>query len=245
MHKKDPHLALEVMDVSLDEMKRIHLVPFVEAKKAGIPSMMVNHAIYPPFDRYIGFEAVPKLCQEAIERFKGNDKVSVINKAVSIENKKDVKFYMCYCKEKGGCKGKGTEIGTGSTLLKKKIKGNIDKSKFIYVDVINFSKYILDNFNISDDIFLKVDIEGSEYELFDHMIKSGAIKYIDKYYHLEDGLDKLFNDLGIDCSLKHIYNSKITDYSCKFKGSVDSIGSDMTFNSTKNNYTKHALIIVS
>ena len=40
-------------------------------------------SFYPPFDKYIGFEAVPKLCEEAIERFKDNNKVTIINKAVS------------------------------------------------------------------------------------------------------------------------------------------------------------------
>lgn len=138
--------------------------------------------VFPPFDKYIGFEAVPQLCEEAGKRFKDNDKITIINKAVSTEDKKDVKFYMCYCKEKGGCKGKGIEIGTGSTLLKKKIKGNIDKLNFILVDVIDFSKYIIDNFKKTDEIFLKVDIEGEEYNIFNKMIKTGAIKYINKIF---------------------------------------------------------------
>jgi len=139
-------------------------------------------SIYPPFDKYMGFEAIPQLCEEAKDRFKNNSKVTIINKAAGIKDKDNVKFYMCYCKEKGGCKGKGSEIGTGSTLLKNKIRGNIDKSKFIYVDVIDFSKYIIDNFREIDEIYLKIDIEGSEYELLDHMIKTGSINYINKLF---------------------------------------------------------------
>jgi len=137
---------------------------------------------FPPFDKYIGFEAVPQLCKEAIKRFKDDNRVTVINKAVSVRDEKKVKFYMCYCKEKGGCKGKGMEIGTGSTLLKNKVRGNIDESRFINVDVIDFSRYIIDTFKKTDEIFLKVDIEGEEYRLFDHMIKTGAIKYISKIF---------------------------------------------------------------
>lgn len=150
---------------------------------------------YPPFDKYIGFEVVPQLCNEARERFKDNDKVSIINKAVSTKDRSDVKFYMCYCKEKGGCKGKGIEIGTGSTLLENKVRGNIDKSKFILVDTIDFSKYIIDNFKIEDEIFLKIDIEGEEYNLLSCMIETGAIMYIDKlfcewHYHKMKGYKK-------------------------------------------------------
>ena len=152
-------------------------------------------SFYPPFDKYIGFEAVPQLCEEAVERFKNNDDVVVINKAVSTEDKKEVKFYMCYCREKGGCKGYGNEIGTGSTLFKNKIRGNIDKNKFINVETINFSKYILDNFQKTDEIILKIDIEGEEYNLLNHMIETGAIKYINKlfcewHYHKMKGYKK-------------------------------------------------------
>ncbi|MBN1555064.1 MAG: glycoside hydrolase family 3 protein, partial [Phycisphaerae bacterium] len=50
MHKLDPHLGLEVMDVSRDAMERIHLPPFAAAVTAGIPMMMTNHAVYPPYD---------------------------------------------------------------------------------------------------------------------------------------------------------------------------------------------------
>ena len=74
------------------------------------------------------------------------------------------------------------KIGKGSTLLKNKRTGNISKNDFILVDIINFSKYLIDNFKEKDVIVLKVDIEGEEYNLFEHLIATGAIKYIDKIY---------------------------------------------------------------
>jgi len=134
------------------------------------------------FDTYIGFEPVPKLYKKASKKFSKNPNVTIINSAVSTANKNKVKFYICYCKEEGGYKGKGTEIGTGSTLLKKKETANINKNIFIYVNTINFSEYIIERFKKDDYIVLKMDIEGKEYDVLEYMIKTGAIKYINKLY---------------------------------------------------------------
>ncbi|MBN1437160.1 MAG: glycoside hydrolase family 3 C-terminal domain-containing protein [Sedimentisphaerales bacterium] len=50
MHKKDPHLNLEEVDVTRKEMESIHLKPFAEAVRTGVSMIMVNHAIYPVYD---------------------------------------------------------------------------------------------------------------------------------------------------------------------------------------------------
>jgi len=139
-------------------------------------------SIFPSFDKYIGFEPVPELCEEALMKFAGDDRVLIYNKAVSIKDEKSAKFYVCYCEKKGGCKGNGNIVGTGSTLCKNKITANIKKSVFINVGTINFSKYIIDNFNKKDEIVLKIDIEGEEYNLLTDMLKTGAIEYVDKIY---------------------------------------------------------------
>jgi FkbM family methyltransferase len=56
------------------------------------------------------------------------------------------------------------------------------KEKTHTVYCIDFSKWILDNFDKEDYIVLKMDIEGAEYEVLDKMIKDGSIDYIDKAY---------------------------------------------------------------
>ncbi|KKL11129.1 hypothetical protein LCGC14_2548900 [marine sediment metagenome] len=137
---------------------------------------------FPIYDRYIAFESVPELCNRIKKRFKNSEKVSVIQKAVSTIDLKDQKFYVCYCAERGGCKGKGKEIGTGSSLLKTKGTGNLNKKVFIRVETIDFSKYIVSNFEKEDDIILKIDIEGKEYDVLEHMIETGSIFYINKIY---------------------------------------------------------------
>jgi len=134
-------------------------------------------SIFPSFDKYIGFEPVPQLYAIANERFKYNDKVSLVNKAVSTKDSRNVNFYLCYCN-----KLKKGEVGYGSTLLKEKRRRFIDKNKHIKIEVIDFSKYLKNNFEENDNITLKVDIEGEEYNLFNHIIENGTIKYINKIY---------------------------------------------------------------
>jgi len=70
--------------------------------------------------------------------------------------------------------------GLGSTLFKDKITSNIKDVKPIKVPCIDFSKWILDNFNKDDRIILKMNIEGAEYPVLNKMIEDGSIKYINK-----------------------------------------------------------------
>ncbi len=55
----------------------------------------------------------------------------------------------------------------------------IDAHRHIEVDCIDFNKWMIDNLNKDDYIYMSMDIEGSEYEVFPHMIKGGSIFYID------------------------------------------------------------------
>lgn len=47
------------------------------------------------------------------------------------------------------------------------------------VPCIDFSKFIINNFNKEDRIIVKMDIEGSEYDTLQKMIDDGAVDYID------------------------------------------------------------------
>ncbi len=46
------------------------------------------------------------------------------------------------------------------------------------VEAINLSEWIQENFSEDDYIFLKMDIEGSEYKVLPKMIEDGTVKYI-------------------------------------------------------------------
>ena len=50
------------------------------------------------------------------------------------------------------------------------------------IEAFDFSKWTLDNFDRSDYIVLKMDIEGSEYRVLQKMIEDASIDYIDHLY---------------------------------------------------------------
>lgn len=70
-------------------------------------------------------------------------------------------------------------------------KPSIDKvygGQFIYsndevvVDAINFSEFLLDVCDKDDFVLLKMDIEGSEFDVITSMINNGSYKLIDDFY---------------------------------------------------------------
>jgi FkbM family methyltransferase len=65
--------------------------------------------------------------------------------------------------------------------------------KTIEVECVDFSEWIKKNFTSSDDVTLKLDIEGAEFEVIDKMIIDDTIKMINKLYvefHLDTCIDK-------------------------------------------------------
>lgn len=126
---------------------------------------------FSPFDFYIGFEPFPASYKKAIKRFLKDDRVTIYNLAVDIKDGEE-KLYIDYFNKK--------KQKLCPTLVKN--KKNINKSKFIHVKTIDFSKYIIDNFKKLDYIVLKIDIEGKEYDLLEQMIETGAIEYVNKIY---------------------------------------------------------------
>ena len=176
--------------------------------------------IYRDFDKFIGFEPIPQLFEEARERLNTKKKVTVINKAVGTEDKKD-KIYVNYY---AGDVNK--EIGPGSSLIRGKTTGYIDDSRTQIVSVINFSKYVIENFSSCDYIILKIDIEGEEYDLLNHMISTGSIKQIDEIY-CEWHYQKLKKS---DVDYKTVHKKLIKE--------LNELGFDITGNSKKDEFRK-------
>jgi FkbM family methyltransferase len=55
-------------------------------------------------------------------------------------------------------------------------------SNDLHVDCINFSNFLKNNFNISDYIICKMDIEGAEYQVLNHLIETNTISLIKEIY---------------------------------------------------------------
>ena len=71
----------------------------------------------------------------------------------------------------------------GSSVVRDKKTGGLNKNKPIKVPCINLGKWIMKNFNPDDYIVLRMDIEGAEYRVLPAMIKDGSIKYVNELYY--------------------------------------------------------------
>jgi len=76
-----------------------------------------------------------------------------------------------------------------STINSSKIT-NIRQDRYVDVDCLNISNFILNNFDKDDYIILKIDIEGAEYKLLNHMLSTNALTYINDLF-VEFHLDKI------------------------------------------------------
>lgn len=109
------------------------------------------------------FEANPHLIPEIPPRAN----LTVLNKA--IWNKEGtIEFFL----------GDDT---LSSSLLKDKKTGNLSKIP-VKVDSVDFGQWLKKRFELKDYIFVKLDIEGAEYEVLDKMLADGTIAYVDRLY---------------------------------------------------------------
>jgi FkbM family methyltransferase len=125
-------------------------------------------------DEVHAFEPNPHAFKELKKRFLFNPRVICYENAV-LEKKDNVRLYFHKNSHKN-------EVlwSTGSSLLN--FKGNVLKDKYIEVEAIDLCKFIED-LGSSIEV-LKIDIEGSEYEILHKLIDTGLIYKI-KQVHVE------------------------------------------------------------
>lgn len=111
------------------------------------------------------FECNPKLVRILKNKF--SSKAKIISLAISNKDSFE-NFYI------------GEDVS--STLRSDKISGGISKEKYIKAECVDLSRFIFENFDKDDYIVLKLDIEGSEYDVIPHLIQTGAMKYINELY---------------------------------------------------------------
>jgi hypothetical protein len=86
----------------------------------------------------------------------------------------------------------GDQRVQGCSVLAGKITGNLDVANPVRVPCIDFSKWIHDNFDRADNIIVKSNIEGAEYDLFEKMLADGTAEFISRLY-----LRRHFHKCGI------------------------------------------------
>ena len=110
----------------------------------------------------------------------------------SFENFNDVNFYKKAAWIRDGFVKfyLGSE-SFASTINSSKIT-NIKQDRFIETECLDICKFITDNFDKDDYIILKIDIEGAEYELLNHMLSNNCLEYINDLF-VEFHLGKITN----------------------------------------------------
>lgn len=123
---------------------------------------------YKNFDKFYAFEPCQGNFKALYDRFGKVNNVILLNEAIDIKSSKDAKLFL-------------SSQGTWSHSLFH-TKKFCRKDKFEIVESIDFSKFILENFKISDYIIVNFNIEGKEYDILEKMISNGSIKYIKRIF---------------------------------------------------------------
>ena len=117
------------------------------------------------------FEPNPNYA-EMLKQMEGNKTYEIIYKqeAVWIKNE-ELSFFIS--KDKWG--------DLGSTLLQEKNE-SLDRDHPLKVKAIDFAEFLTSNFSNEDYLIVKLDIEGAEYKVIEHLINTKAIKLIDEIW---------------------------------------------------------------
>jgi len=113
------------------------------------------------------FEANPNLSKH-FEKFKTNSNFYFYEKAIFISDN-GVDLYL------------STESLLGSSVLSNKKTGKLSKTP-IFVESIDFSRWVISKFSKYDYVIVKMDIEGAEYQVVDKMIKDRAFDCISEFF---------------------------------------------------------------
>lgn len=112
--------------------------------------------------------------------------ITKINKAIWINNTKTIEF-MCKGKKdeqfrtkinEGRYQGGGSQL---SFLHKFELPAH-DESTIVNVETIDFNEFLKEQSKHYDKIYVKMDIEGAEFDIIDHLIQNDTLKLIYELY---------------------------------------------------------------
>ena len=172
--------------------------------------------------KIISFEANPNLAIPLQNHFKDDLNVEVRNEATWVEDQESTNFYL------------SIDWSDGSSIYKEKKSGGVSDNISVNIPSINLANFIKkikkDNY-----IILKLDVEGAEYEILNHLIEEDIIPLINEF-HGEFHPDKIdkpeLKDLETKI-FKHFNDNKINFHSWELVGNQPKA---IDRNIWKNNY---------
>lgn len=122
-----------------------------------------------------------KQCVKILNTIFNFKKMKIFENAVSNEVS-TIDFILEYCPNQKDWIGGASHILGNKYIKPDYINENFLKKSEYKVNTINLSDFLKSNFEVSDYIILKLDIEGKEFDVLNKMIEDETLRYIDKIY---------------------------------------------------------------
>jgi len=135
---------------------------------------LVDYKIY-------GFEAHPDYCKNLYSKYSNNDRVKIINGAISTEDNygKNIDLFI----NDGHYEGQGNSVFI--------TKNGVNRNKTVTTKCVSFVRWVKENvidYESSYNI-LRFNIEGSELDLIEDILKNDFGKYVNLYLGSKPGMD--------------------------------------------------------
>ncbi|GAI40028.1 unnamed protein product [marine sediment metagenome] len=114
------------------------------------------------------FECNPEFAPLWVNASEANSNVHFHNAAVWTNNG-TMDFFLCT-----------VSTHDGSSLLKEKKTGEINKTAPVTVETVDLNAWLRENALETDEIILKLDIEGAEYAVLEHLFNEGSLQWVNR-----------------------------------------------------------------
>jgi len=105
---------------------------------------------------------------------------------------------------------KSNKLGSSTLIYGKVERYTTQHWTEVTVECIDFHEWLINHVKPEDYVILKMDIEGAEFEIVDHIINKGSIKLINEFYGEFHG-KKIGGSAKDDFELKlKLYNENLT-----------------------------------
>lgn len=129
--------------------------------------------IYSDFDAFYAFEPYCPNFDKLAEKFSGRPEITLFNQAADTRDGTAKLFLHREINSRDSA-------AEGNSLVQE--KNNVSSDNFQNTPCIDFAHFLTEHFSPADEVVLKIDIEGKEYDLLDHLVNTGSINLIDKIF---------------------------------------------------------------